>query len=224
MSVLLFVLTPVAYSQGRAGRSLKPKQGPNTNTLGNKTTDQLIKEHTRRQMNSHNNSDPYLNIETAPVFSVELIQKTVDSFSGKANITNGRKQALKDFMQKPSDSNVSITKQIIQIATNIGKVNLQKVKNSIRYVVNIKDTKASRENQPVPSNVLRAVGNHLYNSANWGAKPKATFNTFIEAYNSARILGKGQGMALEMAIAEAFKLTGKKAEAKKAEIFRLCRA
>ena len=171
--------------------------------------------------------NPFAVKETVPAKSEGEIHRTLDALSGVSGVVNGPKKAVADFMAVPSASNARISEQLMSMASAIVRgvetINPKLVASSLNYVAHIKGTTRSAETAST-GNVLRAVGNHLHKAVSWGAKPKATYNTFINAYNSARKEGAEPTVALEMAIGEAFGLKGNKVAAKKREIFELCRA
>ena len=158
------------------------------------------------------------------VLSARQVEDTLKSL-GVGN--NGHRGTLLGFMRNSDPSNQSISKELVDMAVTAvtagQPLSPQARARAVQYVAHIANTsRTTVANGTQAGNVVRAVGNHLNKVASWSAKPRQTYNTFVRAFNEAKMEGASLDRAIGVAILRAF---GKDTDvrAKRAQIARLCR-
>ncbi len=229
LSALVVALVPLAYAKGRKSvegiRSKNIQQRLDTMEITNPELARFLRNYQKQgEQGQITTPQPnsLLRVTTANAVNKEEVVEAVLTLSEMSGVVNGTVQAVADFMNNPS--NVRIAQELVSMSkAHPDTYHPQSVANSVRYVANIKGTAISQGGVST-GNVLRAVGNHLSKVVNWGAKPKATYNTFMSTYNQAIQAGKSKSRALDLAIATAFGLKGEAIARKKQEVLQYCRA
>ena len=223
---LLLALLPTAFAKGRSKTSevLRPSPHQSRGNVAISPKDARAVEDAKRNQ-ALSNALTFGVGRTESRVNLEQIDLGLDVLSEVSSVRNGTIEVVRDFMGVPTRSNVRISAELIDMS-RANRLKAEIVAGSLRFVANIKGT-AFVTNNGVASvtagNVVRAVGYNLNKARSWAVKPKTTYFTFVNAFNTAKKDGAGNTRALETAIMTAFGIKGKKLEAKKREILEYCR-
>ena len=224
ISVLLLALLPTAFARGRSSKAVEFYRSTGKQAEGLRSTNPEVARKLEESRDNNQSRGNALTFEVGKEIRVNSEQndQVLSALSEVSGVKNGIIEVVREFMGVPTPSNARISTELVDMSQANG-LKAKRVAESLKYVANIKGTTNTNNGVVTAGNVVQAVGNHLNKARSWAAKPRATYRTFLSAYNSERANQKSVSMALETAIMTAFGLKGKALKAKKREILEYCR-